>query len=276
MTALTLTIDLEDPSGEYHPKGRYVDMTERVLDLCTRTGTKATFFTVGKLAKAAPGLIMRIASQGHEIAYHAHAHLPLTAETPDRFKQQTRDDRTLLEQLTGAPLSGFRAPGFSLTPQTLWATEILKELGFLYSSSIMPTSVSRFGFPDAPTTPFTWPSGLLELPLPMATLGKLRLPYSGGIYLYCWPSFITDAFLKRVDPHEVIWTYAHPHDFDIDERFKPMQDTPKWMSLILWYMRAFADKKMRHILAKHQHAAPLGEIAKHLLTETALPALPLK
>jgi len=276
VTSLTFTIDLEDPSGEYNPSGRFVDMTQRILTLCEETGTKATFFTVGKVARSAPTLIKRIAAQGHEIAYHSHAHIPLNLESPTRFAQQTRDDKDTIEQLTDRPLLGYRAPGFSLTPQTRWVTDILSDLAFLYSSSIMPTNISRFGYTDAPTTAFTWPSGLIELPLPMAKLGKLSLPYSGGIYLYCWPSFIVHTFLRRAGPQEVLWTYTHPQDFDVDESFKALPDTPTWMSLILWYMRSFSEKKIRSVLSHHPRGAPLGQIAKRILTETTVPALLVK
>lgn len=252
--------DLEDPSELYAPDGRYAPMTERILALCEAANRRATFFTIGKLAQAAPDLIRRIAAQGHEIAYHSHAHISLTEETPERFRRESREDKDRLEQLCGHPVVGFRAPRFSLTPQTLWATEVLAELGFAYSSSIMPTRLSRFGFPGAQSKPFRWPSGLIEMPLPMGRLGPLRLPYSGGIYLYAMPACVSDFFFSRAAPGEVLWTYAHPYDFDSEAPYAPMPHTPGWVSLLLWLARRQAGAKISRII-KACPGETLGEIA---------------
>lgn len=264
MKPLTLTVDFEDPTESYKPDGRYVALTERLLDLCDETGRKATFFTIGRLADSAPDLIRRIAQRGHEIAYHSRAHLSLTEETPERFAREVAQDKDRLQQLAGHDVTGFRAPRFSLTPVTLWATEILAEAGFTYSSSIMPTSVSRFGFPDASGAPFYWPSGLLELPLPVASIGPLKVPYAGGIYLYALPSFITRACLDRAGTDDVLWTYCHPYDLDRSESYIPMPHTPLWVSLILWAARTQAEKKLRRLLATTAPAPTLGALAQSL------------
>jgi len=260
MTPVTFTIDLEDPSGLYALDGRYVAMTQRILDLCDETGRKATFFTVGRVAEAAPDLVRAIAARGHEIAYHSHNHVSLTKEDPARFRRESTADKDRIEQLTGQKVIGFRAPRFSLTPQSIWALDILGEIGFRYSSSIMPTDISLFGFPEAQRMPFTWPNGMIEFPLPVAIFGKYRLPYLGGIYLYTMPLFAVRRFIARAGPNEVLWTYTHPYDFDSEEKFAPMPGVPLWISLVLWLARRKAAKKIHAILADND-ALPLG---KHL------------
>lgn len=255
---ITFTVDLEDPSERYAPEGRYVAMTRRILDLCDAMGRKATFFTVGRVAEAAPGLMRDIAAKGHEVAYHSHNHISLTKENPERFRRESREDKDRLEQLTGQSVAGFRAPRFSLTPQSLWALDILAELGFRYSSSIMPTDISMFGFPDAPQAPFAWPNGMIEFPLPVATMGKYRMPYLGGIYLYTMPFFVLRPFLKKATAAEVLWTYMHPYDFDKSEGFSRMPNTPFWVSLILWQARRNAEGKIRRVLELGA-GAPLRE-----------------
>lgn len=254
---ITFTIDLEDPSERYAPDGRYIAMAHRILDLCDELNRKATFFAVGRTAQAAPQLIRDISAKGHEIAYHSHNHVSLTQETPERFRRESSEDKDRLEQLSGKKVIGFRAPRFSLTPQSMWALDVLAELGFQYSSSIMPTDVSLFGFPDMPQVPFAWPNGMIEFPLPVALFGKYRLPYLGGIYLYTMPSFALHAFLKRAKADEVLWTYAHPYDFDNTERFARMPHTPLWISLVLWLARRNASKKIRGVL-ELGNAPPLG------------------
>jgi len=253
--SITLTIDLEDPTGAYAPGGRWVQMTRRLLDFCDKINRRATIFTVGRAAEAAPDLIKTIAARGHEIAYHTRGHVPLTQENPERFRREAGLDKDALEQLSGKNVTGFRAPGFSLTPETLWAVDILKELGFRYSASVMPTRISRYGFPKAPRAPFRWPNGLIELPQPDAT--PMRLPYLGGVYLYALPAALSRAWAARAKPSECLWTYTHPFDVDTEAPFAPVEGAPLWMSGLLWVLRRWTEKKIFPLLASP--APPLGE-----------------
>jgi polysaccharide deacetylase family protein (PEP-CTERM system associated) len=246
--ALTFTVDLEDPSDIYAQNGRYVAMTYRILDMCDELNCKATFFTIGRIATSVPQLLKDIASRGHEIAYHSHNHISLTKEEPARFRRESSEDKYRFEQITGQSVVGFRAPRFSLTPQSLWTLDVLAGLGFRYSSSVMPTDISLFGFPDAPQHPFKWPNGMMEFPLPVANLGKYRLPYLGGIYLYTMPFFIVRSLMTKAKANDVLWTYTHPYDFDREEKFKRMANTPLWISLVLWFARRNASPKIRRLI----------------------------
>lgn len=255
---VTFTIDLEDPTEIYAADGRYVMLARRLLDLCKGYNCRATFFTVGRIAGAAPQLIRDIATEGHEVAYHSHAHVPLTEDNPDTFRREGRADKDRLEQLCGKAVTGYRAPRFSLTPASAWALDSLVELGFHYSSSIMPTAASLYGFKNAPRTVFRWPNGLVEFPLPVASIGRWRIPYLGGIYLYALPSFLTQHWMGEATADEVLWTYTHPYDFDRAESYTRMPHTPHWVSAVLWLSRRVAEKKIRRILQTGA-AAPLGE-----------------
>jgi len=254
---ITFTIDVEDPTALYEAEGRYITMTRHILDLCDRHQRRATFFVVGRIAEAAPLLIRDIAAKGHEIAYHSHAHVPLTREQPQRFSKETAQDKDHLEQLLGHKVLGFRAPQFSLTPDSLWALDILGELGFTYSSSIMPTRLSRHGYPGIHSSrPFTWPNGIYELPLPITS--TLGFPYLGGIYLYALPFFLTRKWANKADPSEILWTYTHPYDFDRSYKFKKMAETPLWVSTVLGLARFVADQKIERLLHMAK-APPLAE-----------------
>ncbi|MDP9127304.1 MAG: polysaccharide deacetylase family protein [Pseudomonadota bacterium] len=245
---ISFTIDLEDPTEAYEPEGRYAASTRHILDLCDEYRCRATFFTVGRIAERSPTLIRDIASRGHEIGYHSRNHVPLTKEDPERFRDEAKRDKARLEELAGKSVNGFRAPAFSLTQKTLWAVDVLKEIGFAYSSSIMPTWVSRYGFPGAPRTPFRWPNGLIELPLPVGTLGPLTLPYLGGIYMFSTSFWLVKMFARQAGAGEILWTYAHPYDFDKDERFIVRLHGSVLASSILWMARGVAEKKIRKVL----------------------------
>lgn len=259
MTSVILSIDLEDPTDNYAVDGRWVNLTYRLLDFCDELQRKATFFAVGHVAEKKPDLIQAIVKRGHEIAYHTHDHVFLTQESPTRFRLESQTDKDRLEQITGCSVLGFRAPGFSLTNETLWALAILKDLGFRYSSSIMPTPLSRFGFPRAPHQPFLWPNNIIEFPLPVA-LGPLCVPYLGGVYLYALPLFLSAFWAAHTCPDECLWTYTHPFDFDVDEPFKQMPRTPFWMSWVMWKLRSRAPEKIRKILG----FGPSTTFAKHI------------
>ena len=53
--------------------------------------------------------------------------------------------KRLLEDLTGQAVIGYRAASFSITRQSLWALDVLAELGFRYDSSIFPIHHDRYG-----------------------------------------------------------------------------------------------------------------------------------
>lgn len=124
---VTFTVDLEDPTERYSSDGRYVRLTRDILDMCDEIGCKATFFVVGQAALAVPSLMRDITSRGHEIAYHSHAHVPLTLENASKFGVQSQADRSGLEQMTGKPVIGFRAPCYSLTRDSLWTLDVIKK-----------------------------------------------------------------------------------------------------------------------------------------------------
>lgn len=122
--------------------------------LSTQHCQKATFFCLGWVAKHYPRLITEIHARGHEIACHSYDHRVITAISPEKFREDVRRSKEILEDLTGDTVLGYRAPSFSITDDTLWALEILAEEGFLYDSSIFPIHHDRYGIPNAPRHPF--------------------------------------------------------------------------------------------------------------------------
>lgn len=217
-TPLTVTLDLErhraDAAG-----ARYRDNAARILDFLTARGVRATVFVVGELVAELAPLLRAADAAGHELALHSHAHLPLTEERPARFRARLGDCRARLSDTVGRAPAGFRAPVFSLTPRARWACEALVELGFAYSSSVLPSAHPLHGYPGAPGTPFRWPAGLLELPVPLARAGALALPFLGGIYLRYLPPVLVAHWRRRLAPGTLAWSYVHPYDIDDGEGY---------------------------------------------------------
>ena len=128
--------------------------SDAVIDLFGRKGAKATFFTLGWVAERYPKLIRRIVEAGHELASHGWDHARVFTMTPDRFREDIRRTRALLEDLGGQKVTGYRAPSFSIDQRTPWAHEILAEEGYAYSSSVAPVVHDHYGWPEAPRFAF--------------------------------------------------------------------------------------------------------------------------
>lgn len=123
---------------------------ERYLELFEQYHVQATFFILGSVARQHPGMIKKIAAQGHEIASHGYGHLLVYKQTQQEFREDVHKSKVLLEDVSGRKVEGYRAPSWSVTEKSLWALDILEELGFLYSSSIFPTKNYLYGIPYAP------------------------------------------------------------------------------------------------------------------------------
>ncbi len=248
-TPIVLSIDLEDHTRLYGPGARYVANTVRILDFLDGAGVKATFFTVGRIGRACPELVREVVGRGHDLACHSLDHQTLDQESPESFRAGTAEAKAILEDVAGCAVTGYRAPVFSLTKRTAWAADILHELGFTYSSSVMPAPNPLHGFPDAPRRPFRWPCGLLEIPCPVADVAGLSVPFLGGIYFRYLPTWAITRLQRRVDAAEVLWTYLHPYDFDAAEPFTPVSGASRLTSLLLWMKRGATYDKLGWLLA---------------------------
>lgn len=274
---VTFTFDLED----HRPTGvdfdtRYPGLTRQVLAQLETHGIAGTFFVLGRIAEDDPELIREIADMGHEIALHSWDHTPLPELTPERFRDETVRGKKLLEDLTGAAVEGYRAPVFSLVPKSGWAPEVLAELGFSYSSSVLPAWNPLYGWPDAPATPFLWPSGLVELPCPVQRMGTeshaVALPYLGGVYARVLPLRMTGLLLTRQtsgnrpsskrEP-QAPWMYAHPYDFDVGEPYWQVPELGPLGSRLLWLNRKRMPQRITDLVAPNP-GPPLRLVADRL------------
>jgi polysaccharide deacetylase family protein (PEP-CTERM system associated) len=202
---------------------RVVQNTDRVLGLLDEAGAKGTFFVLTWNAERHPDLVRRIAAAGHEIASHGYAHRLVYDQTPETFRQDILRSKKTLEDLSGAPVLGYRAPSCSITARSAWAHDVILESGFRYSSSVHPIRDSLGGSPDAPRFPFVVKERggerLLEFPVTTVRYFGRNFPGAGGAYLRVFPyQYVAWAF-RRVNKHErqpgVF--YIHPWEIDPDQ-----------------------------------------------------------
>ncbi len=194
--------------------------TGKLLGMFSDGGIKATFFVLGWVAERYPALVRSIAAQGHEIACHGYSHRLVYDQSPEEFREETHRSKRVLEDLAQTPVLGYRAASYSITAKSLWALDILAELGFAYDSSIFPVRHDRYGIPGGSRQPYRLrtPAGgeLIEFPLTTVELGRYRLPVSGGGYFRLFPYFLTRLALASVNGREQrpFIFYLHPWEVD--------------------------------------------------------------
>jgi polysaccharide deacetylase family protein (PEP-CTERM system associated) len=267
-----LTIDVEE---YFHPNAmdgvvepsqwdalphRVDGNTRRVLDVLAALDVRATFFVLGWVAERWPGLVRDIASRGHEIACHGYAHRLAYRLGPERFRADVERARKLLQDLTGGPVPGFRAASYSIVEESLWALDVLIDLGFAYDSSIFPIRHDIYGIPAFSRLPIRVerPAGtILEIPASTLRLLGRNWPAAGGGYFRLAPYWLTRLALRHLNRREGVpaMVYLHPWELDPDQ--------PRLRAGALTRLRQYAnlratEPRLRRLLADFRFA-PIRE-----------------
>jgi polysaccharide deacetylase family protein (PEP-CTERM system associated) len=179
-----------------------------------------------------------------------------------------------LEEVTGRPVFGFRAPTFSIVAKTAWALDILAEEGFAYDSSIYPIWHDRYGVPRAPRGPFRAKGEKEEiLELPLATWRTLRtnIPVGGGGYFRFLPLFFMERALRQLSGKAsaaAAVLYFHPWEFDPKQNRLPLG----WMNRFRTYVGLRrSQQRFVTLLSRHRFVRAL-DVAKRL--DSRLETLP--
>ena len=226
---------------------------DRVLQALAEHQASATFFVLGWVAQHEPDVVRRIAAAGHEIASHGMEHRMLQRLAPDEFRQDLLDSRSMLEDLSGQPVIGYRAPTFSITHETAWALDVLAETGYRYDSSVFPIHHDRYGVPDAPRGIHRaiGPAGegLLEIPPLTLRFAGTNWPVGGGGYLRLLPVRVLGRALKKAARQgRPGMIYLHPWELDPGQPVLPMPRLTRFRhrvglrrteSKLRWLLRRF-------------------------------------
>ena len=264
-----LTIDVEDyfqvaafekviqPATWENYPSRVEQNTTRILDLLDTYGVKGTFFIVGWTAERFPGLVKEIVTRGHEIGCHSYQHQKIYNQTPEEFRRDTQKAKDILEQASGRPVVGYRAPTYSITKKSLWAFDILQELGFKWDSSIFPIRHDNYGIPDAPRFAYKMPNhNLIEYPISTALLWGRKIPVAGGGYFRILPYWFTKMALKKINQQEKqpFVFYLHPWEADPDQ---PRVSHAGWKSRFRHYHNLGKTEERLHRLLKEFRFGPI-------------------
>jgi len=281
-----LTFDLEDwyqSTFDINAPIRDVvlDQTGIVLEILAEAGVSATFFALGLVAEKFPDLVKTIAKQGHEIATHGYRHQLIFTQTPSEFEADLQRSIALLEDLTGQKVVGHRAPDFSITAESLWALDILREQSILYDSSIFPIKHRRYGIkrfqreihyitPSSRefTSPLNSNNALIEFPLSTISLFGTNFPVCGGGYLRLMPYIVTRKAIKKLASEGMpAMVYMHPYEFDAQDLSTPIYDSEnlrgKFLRCNQNLNRDKSASKLRRLLKDFEFAST-KEVLKNL------------
>lgn len=252
MNTFLFSVDLEDvrdfiPDGNKYREAVPAN-TLKYLDWLDKMNAKATFFIVGKTARDYPDLIREIIKRGHETACHTDTHLHLTKHTEDSFRKDCESFLNTMHTIGAKSVKGFRAPTFSMVEQSKWAYKVLHDLGFSYSSSVLPSSNPIFGWPEFKGEGMY--DGIYELPMNIGSW-PFKVPFGGGVYFRFFPTFVLQQLFKSTfQNNKAVLSYFHPYDVDTEqERFMhPHLNDSKLLNWLMYVNRAQVFDKTESLL----------------------------
>ena len=208
--------------GSDRPRGDVIPAVHWLLDFFARHQVRATFFILGEIAQWYPDLIRAVAAGGHEIACHGLHHVDMGAYTPQQFAADLARARSLLEDLGGKPVRGFRSPNLVVAP---WLAGVLGELGFAYDSSVCPSLPFRGKYADmgaSPQHPYRT-ADRVQTPgagplweLPITSMPGLRLTAGSAIATRVFGQWWSRFALAWWGRSGSVQYYLHPYEIWTD------------------------------------------------------------
>ncbi|KHE90878.1 MAG: DUF3473 domain-containing protein [Candidatus Scalindua rubra] len=264
---ILITVDLEDwfqvenfknsiPFSEWDAKElRFENNTRRLLEIFEECNIKATFFVLAWNAERVPELVRDIYNLGHEIASHGYNHHLCSDTTIEDLRQDLQKSKSVLEEIIGSPVLGYRAPSFSITGQ---AISLLKEIGYTYDSSYNNFGLNhRHGSLDLSqyrkkSFAYKDPQGFWELPISNLTIGKMTFPWGGGGYFRLLNRTLFRIGVQRILKKERGYMfYIHPWEIDPNQplvsdagfffRFRHYLNLGKCESKLSSFIESFQD-----------------------------------
>ncbi len=178
---------------------------------------KATFFVLGSVAAKFPRLVREIHKRGHEVASHGYGHRLCVQEKPCDLQEDLKHSKALLEDLLGAPVFGYRAPGFSISDKIL---EHVREAGYRYDSSYNSFGLNpRYGSlslnGNRKGIAHELHPEFYEIPVSNLRLWGRVLPWAGGGYFRLWPFGVFSAGVSKILQSQGAYVfYMHPWECD--------------------------------------------------------------
>jgi polysaccharide deacetylase family protein (PEP-CTERM system associated) len=189
--------------------------TERILTLLQEESQTATFFVLGWVARKFPQIVRLIHESGYEIATHSDMHQLAYMQTRTQFEADLQRSIQCISELTGEPVTSYRAPGFSLKQENAWVFDALAENGITIDCSVFPALRAHGGFKEfgqsRPAIVCRNGFEIKEFPINVFTALGRNVIFSGGGYFRLIPYPLIRHLVRKSD---YVMTYFHPRDFD--------------------------------------------------------------
>jgi polysaccharide deacetylase family protein (PEP-CTERM system associated) len=252
----TAVQEVVSPSRWESLESRVERGTESVLRLFAEFGVRATFFVLGWSADRHKDLVKRIAAAGHEVASHGYAHRLVYDQSREEFREDITRAKHLLEDITGQAADGYRAPTFSITSRSLWAMDVIADVGHRYDASIFPTHHDRYGIPDAPRgvhERFVAGGSLLEWPGSTMRVLGMNVPFAGGGYFRLLPYSAIRWALRRLHATEHCPAIFYIHPWELDPG-QPRQPLPRLSAARHYVNIGRTEARLRRLLGEFRFA----------------------
>jgi len=191
---------------------------DKILDLLEKNNQKATFFSMGWVARKYPEILKKIDSLGYEIASHSDMHQLAYEFNREEFRQDLDISIKSIEDIIGKKVRAYRAPGFSLMQENKWVFEELINNGIEIDCSVFPAQRAHGGFKEFgyAEPAYVEVNGVIikEFPINIYPVFGKNIIFSGGGYFRLIPYPLIKYFMKRTD---YVMTYLHPRDFDAEQ-----------------------------------------------------------
>ncbi|MDA7901242.1 polysaccharide deacetylase family protein [bacterium] len=201
---------------------------ESIFEILEETKSSATFFIVGWVAQRNPWIVEELVRRGFEIGSHTYLHQLSYQQDRKQFSNDVEKSVKVLEDLSGKKVESFRAPGFSITKNNLWAFEVLHENGITCDCSVFPAGRAHGGLPGyglaIPSVIEYNGVRLKEFPINTHRILGKPFIFSGGGYFRALPYNVIKKWSIEAD---YVMTYFHPRDFDVGQPVVPGLSIPR-------------------------------------------------
>ncbi len=191
---------------------------DKILNLLEKNNQKATFFSMGWVARKYPEIIKKIDSLGYEIASHSDMHQLAYEFNREEFRQDLEISVKSIEDVVGKKVRAYRAPGFSLMQENKWVFEELINNGIEIDCSVFPAQRAHGGFEEFGYSEpaYIEMNGvkIKEFPINIYPVFGKNIIFSGGGYFRLIPYPLIKYFMNKSN---YVMTYLHPRDFDAEQ-----------------------------------------------------------
>jgi len=210
-----LAFSLNAAKGTRLPNQYLVEQeTYALLESLERLGIQATMFIPGYVAERFPELVREISRAGHEIGAHGFKHETTHRLKRNGFHEDVSASKTILEDILSREVCLYKAPDWSISPDTLWAYDELIGLGFRVDNTAQPSLLKSLGRLPYEMIPFTYKENLTIIPVTSYRLLGKAIPFNGGMFCSYVPIRIQIAYYRRLNQKGIPFNYyCHPYEF---------------------------------------------------------------